>query len=115
MAGYATRSKRLYRSRDGKIFGVCQGIADWRDLPVDMVRLVWILLTVFTSFFPGVLIYFILTLVLPLEPEYRDDYRRSRRKPDVESEFEDLKERVRRMEDEEVDKEKDWEKRFDRD
>ena len=76
MAGYARSTRKLYRSRRGKLFGVCQGIADWRELDVDVVRLVWVLLTIFTSFFPGVLLYFILTLVLPLEPVYREEGRR---------------------------------------
>ena len=44
--------KKLYRARNGQVFGVCQGIANWRDLPVDAVRLVMIVIILVTGFFP---------------------------------------------------------------
>lgn len=139
-------SKRLYRSRNGKFFGVCQGIADWRDLPVEFVRLFVILAFVFTGFFPVGVIYFLAALILPLEPEgqhsgrssrrdfqrghgahrkqrfhgsmyedERSDERRESRQniyEDVRDDFNDLKDRVRNMEDQVFDKEKDWDSRF---
>jgi phage shock protein PspC (stress-responsive transcriptional regulator) len=46
-------TKKLYRSKHGEVFGVCQGIADWRDLPVGPVRLIVLLAIVFTGIFPG--------------------------------------------------------------
>lgn len=109
MAGYYSRGRRLYRSREGEILGVCRGIAEWRDLPVSVVRWTFVLIALFTAVMPVVLVYFILGLVLPLEPEYKD---RGERKDYRSSEFEDLKRRVNRMEEEEFDKEKDWENRF---
>ncbi|AEC01376.1 PspC domain-containing protein [Parasphaerochaeta coccoides] len=64
---------RLYRSRYGEVFGVCKGLADWRELPVRTVRLICILIMVFSGFFPFALIYFIAALILPLNPyEERD-------------------------------------------
>lgn len=118
MAGYYA-GRKLYRSRDGAILGVCKGIAEWRDFPVDMVRLVWILATIFIGGFPGVLIYLILAFILPVEPEgyYRErEYRNRRsyqeRKDDLKADFENLKSRVNWMEDEELDKERDWDNRF---
>jgi len=50
-------TKRLYRSRKGQIFGVCQGIADWRDLPVDTLRVIVALAILVTGVFPGLVIY----------------------------------------------------------
>ena len=70
MAGYTRRG--LYRSRKGEIFGVCQGIAEWRDLPVGPIRLAMILLAVFTGFAPMIIIYLLAALVLPLEPKGAD-------------------------------------------
>ena len=61
--------KRLYRARNGQVFGVCQGIANWRDLPVDAVRLVTIIIILVTGFFPVLAIYLVLGLILPLESE----------------------------------------------
>lgn len=104
MAGLRSGGRKLYRSRNGFFFGVCRGIAEWRDLPVDLVRIAFIVLNIF-GFLP-IWIYFILALILPGEPDYR------KRKDDYEAEFDDLKDRVGKMEDEEFDKEKDWENRF---
>ncbi len=111
---------RLYRSRRGKIFGVCQGLADWRNLPVEYIRIFLIMAFIFTGFFPVGILYFLAALVLPLEPEGQassDDFRnteenRSRRYESVRREFEDLKEKVKDMEGRVFDKEKDWDERF---
>ena len=115
MAGNYSGSRKLYRSRNGEILGVCKGIAEWRSLPVDAVRLVFILLALFGGM--SIWVYFILALILPVEPEYRESGRRRSQSrtsssDNVDSDFEDLKERVRKMEDEELDKERDWENRF---
>ncbi len=127
-------SNRLYRSRNGMFFGVCQGIADWRDLPVGMLRLGVFIAFLFTGFFPVGLIYLAAGILLPLEPRNGEDnfydrdfkgrreYRREERKRsrgftvnDIKEEFDDLSSRVNRMEDDVVDKEKDWEDRFNKD
>ena len=115
----ACTKKRLYRSRNGKVFGICQGIADWKDLPVEYIRLFVILAFVFTGFFPVGVLYFLAAIILPKEPEgmnrnssrYRSDSGRDRY-GDAKRDFEDLKNRVRNMESRVFDKEKDWEDRF---
>lgn len=65
-------TKRLYRSKHGEIFGVCKGIAQWRDLPEGYVRLAAIIITVCTAFVPCVVIYSILGFLLPVNP-YEDE------------------------------------------
>ncbi|MFA5699331.1 MAG: PspC domain-containing protein, partial [Sphaerochaeta sp.] len=62
--------KRLYRSPRGKIFGVCAGIAEWRDLNVDIVRLIVGISILSTGFFPGALIYLGIALIVPMAPVY---------------------------------------------
>ncbi|MDR1407239.1 MAG: PspC domain-containing protein [Tannerella sp.] len=58
-------SKRLYRSNEDKmIAGVCGGIADYFELDPTLVRVGYILLSVFT-FFSGVLGYLVLWIVIP--------------------------------------------------
>ena len=74
---YSSNQRKLYRSRRGALLGVCQGFADWKDLPVAAVRLLFILISIFTAVVPCLLIYFGLALFLPLEPYDRD--RRDRR------------------------------------
>lgn len=60
--------KKLYRSRkDRMLAGVCAGLADFFGLDVSLVRVVYALATVFTAFAGGI-IYFILLLIIPEEP-----------------------------------------------
>ena len=68
-------TRRLYRSKNGSWLGVCKGIAEWRDLPVDTVRLIVVLIAVFTAIVPCLIVYFIIGLILPVNP-YDDDYTR---------------------------------------
>lgn len=70
----AFRRRKLYRSRSGIVFGVCQGIADWRELPVGMVRLVSGIIILTTGMFPGGLVYLGLAIFLPVEPNGQDRY-----------------------------------------
>jgi len=59
--------KRLVRPREGrKIAGVCLGVAEYFDLDVTVVRLVWLIVAVFTGI--GLLSYPIAWIVMPDEP-----------------------------------------------
>ncbi len=56
----------LTRSRtDRMIAGVCGGLARQFDLDVNVVRLLFALISIFTGFFPGVVVYIVLWAVLP--------------------------------------------------
>lgn len=55
--------RKLTRSNDGMIGGVCAGLADYLDLDPTIVRVAWILMVLFAGF--GVLLYAILWLVMP--------------------------------------------------
>ena len=60
--------KRLYRSRyHGMIAGVCAGIAEYIGWDPTLVRIGYILLSIFTVF-SGVIVYLILWIVMPREP-----------------------------------------------
>ena len=104
----ARKRNKLYRSRDGEILGVCKGIAEWREFPVDMVRLGFILLVVLAGM--SIWVYFILALVLPLEPRYGED-RRNHHERMKDEEYEELKKQYRKTTDD-INKERDWENRF---
>ena len=61
--------KRLMRSSmDKKLGGVCAGLADYLDLDVTLVRVLWVL-AVFCGG-TGLLLYVVLWIVLPVEPLY---------------------------------------------
>lgn len=57
--------KKLLRSNDRWIAGICGGIADYFDWDPAMVRLIYVLLTLFTTGFPGTIIYLVLWLIMP--------------------------------------------------
>ena len=61
--------KRLTRSNNGMIAGVCAGIAAYFALDPTLVRVGYILLSLFTMF-SGVIAYFILWLVIPKKTFY---------------------------------------------
>jgi phage shock protein C len=67
LASGGAMKKRLYRSRDERIiWGVCGGIAKYFDVDPTLVRLIAVLTLFFA--FTGILIYLILTIIMPLEP-----------------------------------------------
>jgi len=58
--------KKLYKSTtDKKIAGVCAGLAHYIGIDPTIVRVVFAVLSLCTSGFPGLLIYIVLALVLP--------------------------------------------------
>ena len=56
--------KRLTRSNDRVIAGVCGGLAEYMDVDPTVVRLAYVILTFFTAF-SGVILYPILWLIMP--------------------------------------------------
>ena len=61
------KSNVLRRSMsDKKILGVCGGLADYFDIDSSIVRLLTVLL-LFSSFGIGIIIYFFLGIILPLD------------------------------------------------
>ena len=56
--------KKLLRSQDRWIAGICGGIADYFDFDPAIVRIVYLLLTLFSAS-AGVPIYILLWLIMP--------------------------------------------------
>ena len=56
----------LTRSRRHRmIAGVCGGIADWLGWDPTVVRILYIVVSVLSAAFPGILAYLVLWLVMP--------------------------------------------------
>ena len=55
----------LRRSRNRMIAGVCGGIAEKLGWPAGRVRLIYVLVSVLSVAFPGILVYVILWFVMP--------------------------------------------------
>ena len=64
------KRKRLYRSGKEKILGgVCGGLGDYFDVDPTIVRLLWILFSLFWGV--GILIYLIAWFIMPKNPKHR--------------------------------------------
>lgn len=55
----------LHRSHDSVIAGVCGGIAEFLDWSPTWVRILYVLVSVLSAAFPGILVYLALWLLMP--------------------------------------------------
>jgi phage shock protein PspC (stress-responsive transcriptional regulator) len=62
------RPKRLTKSHDKVLAGVCGGVADYFGLDRSLVRVLVALVVFFSSILPGLIVYLVAALILP-EPE----------------------------------------------
>ena len=59
--------KKMERPRSGRLLvGVCAAIANYVNIDVTIVRVIYTLATIFTAFC-GVIVYFIMALLVPEE------------------------------------------------
>jgi len=118
------RLSGLYRSRNGMVFGVCRGIAEYLDFSVFWTRVIGIALLVFSGIWPGIALYVIAALLIKPEPvvpfeeeqdrEFYDSYVNSRTMAlhRLKRSFENLDRRIRRMEDIVTAPDYDWDRRL---
>ncbi|KKU49793.1 MAG: Phage shock protein C, PspC [Parcubacteria group bacterium GW2011_GWA1_47_10] len=65
--------KKLYRSNTDKVFaGICGGLGEYFDIDSVLLRLLWLLIVVFTGFVPGVVAYIFAILIIPKKPTTAD-------------------------------------------
>jgi phage shock protein C len=57
--------KKLYRSPNRILAGVCGGIAEYLNIDPTVVRVLYIVLSFFSAAFPGLLLYLILLIFIP--------------------------------------------------
>ena len=57
--------RRLTRSRNKMIAGVCAGIAQYFGWDVTLFRVVFVLVSILSVAFPGILVYLVLWIVMP--------------------------------------------------
>ena len=68
MGGTVMSTGHLARNPNDKwIAGVCGGIARWLGWSSDAVRLLYVLISVFSAAFPGLLVYIVLWIAMPVE------------------------------------------------
>lgn len=60
--------KKLYRSNKNKmICGVCQGVAEYINMDPTVVRLLWVLLSLWGGI--GIVLYIVAAIIMPVKPE----------------------------------------------
>jgi phage shock protein PspC (stress-responsive transcriptional regulator) len=60
----------LHRSRKHKLIaGVCGGLAEWLGWDPTLVRVAYVLVSVLSAAFPGIIAYVVLWILMPKVPE----------------------------------------------
>ena len=58
--------KRLYRSGENRVIaGVCGGLGEYFEADPLIIRIIWLLATIFTAFIPGVIAYLVCWILIP--------------------------------------------------
>ena len=66
----ATEPKRLYRSRNNRIIaGVLGGIGEYLNVDPVAIRVIYVIFTAVTGFFPLIIAYILMLLIIPDAPE----------------------------------------------
>ena len=61
--------KKLYKARySKKLDGVCAGIGTYFNIDPTLIRVLWVVFTIFSAFFGGLIAYLICALIIPTEP-----------------------------------------------
>ena len=56
----------LHRSRNHKIIaGVCGGLADWLGWSPTIVRVIFVVVSVLSAAFPGIIAYLVMWVLMP--------------------------------------------------
>ena len=78
--------KKLYKSNDKKVCGVCAGVAEYFGIDPTIIRVIWALTAFSTGF--GFVAYIVAAVVLDDKPEneYQDDGVYESKYTEVESE-----------------------------
>lgn len=62
--------KKLTRSTNKILGGVCGGIAEYFDVDPTVIRICYAALTIFSAAFPGILLYIIMLILMPQGKDY---------------------------------------------
>lgn len=61
--------KHLYRSKTNRIFGgIIGGLGEYFEIDATLLRLLWIVILIFTGVLPGLVAYLIALAVVPEHP-----------------------------------------------
>jgi len=58
-------TKKLRRSKNRMIAGVCAGLAEWLGWDVTLVRVLYVIVSILSAAFPGTIVYLLLWIIMP--------------------------------------------------
>ncbi len=62
--------KKLYRSRENRIFGgLMGGLGEYFDIDARLLRVAWIMVCVLSVCFPAILAYIFSCMIVPVAPK----------------------------------------------
>ena len=64
-----SKQKLMRLSKEKMFAGVLGGVADYLGWDVTILRIVYALITIFSSIFPGIILYVVLWVLMPEELE----------------------------------------------
>jgi phage shock protein C len=69
--------KKLYKDKSNAVIsGVLSGLSEYLNMDVTLVRIIYLALTLFTTVFPGVILYIIMAFIMPDKSEVGfEDYK----------------------------------------
>ncbi|MFP4023304.1 MAG: PspC domain-containing protein [Thiohalospira sp.] len=67
---YNDISKKTYTIAEPGYAGVCAGIAEYFGWDIGLVRILYLLISIFSAAFPGIIVYIILWIVMPQENHF---------------------------------------------
>ncbi len=125
MSGMVNKERRgLYRSREGAVFGVCKGIAEYLDVSVFWTRVLVVVAFFISGLWPTAVLYVVGALLMKPEPvlplrteadaEFYNSYVTSRSAAlhRLKRTYDNLERRIQRIEDIVTNREYDWERRL---
>ena len=62
--------KKLTRSTNKILGGVCGGIAEYFEVDPTVIRICYAAMTIFSAAFPGILLYIIMLILMPQGKDY---------------------------------------------
>ena len=63
-------NKKLTRSTNKILGGVCGGIAEYFEVDPTVIRICYAAMTIFSAAFPGILLYIIMLILMPQGKDY---------------------------------------------
>ncbi|MCP4577005.1 MAG: PspC domain-containing protein [Deltaproteobacteria bacterium] len=114
----------LYRSRNGIFLGVVRGISEYFDFSVFWGRTIVVILLLVSGFWPVTGLYFLAALLMKPAPVLRIDsddahdfydsyvHSRPRAVDRLKRRYDNVEQRIRRMEDAVTSRDYNWERRF---